>query len=180
MSWTDWLDNRIRTICSATCAATRAPKGVRLENRALTLPASKDLVIPFPNPPTWHDGGYINTANPTRVTVPTGLDGPHFVRAEVHWALNTGNSFSTAFRDGTCFVSKIILNGNASANPLDSLSVAAPVATGYTTQQSIIWEPDLAAGDFLELHVAWHDAVAQAGILPSQLMIEAWLTVRRL
>ncbi len=176
MPWRTWLENRIRTICAATCV----PKGVKLEHRGLPLPNSKELVIPFPNPPLWHDGGYLDPAFPTRVTVPAGLDGPHFVHAEVQWSLNTGNSFTTGFRDGTSFVFQIILNGNAATSPSDSRTADAPVATAYTTHQTIVWESDLNSGDTIELHAAWHDSVTQPGILPTQLRIEAWLTVRRL
>lgn len=171
-----WLDNRIRRICRKTCG----PKGVKLENRVIILPDSKELVVPFPNEPLWHTGGYISPGHPTRVKIPAGFEGRYHVLAAVEWALRTDTPFTIPIRDGSSFVSQIIVNGDAANSPSDPRTVDAPVSTGHSTTQTIVWETKLTADDFLELHVAWHDSEMPYDMPANQLKIEAWLTVRKL
>ena len=174
MSWTDWLDNRIRTISAATCTA----KGVKLKNRNVPLPDGNVIVVPFPDDPLWHEGDYVSPDHPTRVTIPGGLEGRYHVLAEIHWRFNISEMFSIDFRDKSYFIAMIVLNGDPENSPHDPRSVGAPVALARTTTQTIVWETSLAAGDFLELSARWKNSQIETSPFP--LVVEAWLTVRRL
>jgi hypothetical protein len=174
MSWSTWLDNRIRTICKKTCS----PRGVKLESGDKPLPSTSPFVVPFQDPPLWHTGGYFNPASPTRVTVQPGSEGRYHVIAAVHWSFMFPQPFDENFRKSSCFVSWIERNGSTSTSPRDATAVDAPVVHGQVTTQLIVVETDLSANDFLELKVLWRDQ--GAGVPPSQIKLEAWLTVRRL
>jgi hypothetical protein len=175
MSWRTWLDNRIRSISSNVCA----PKGVKVENRLYTLPAAHEpFAIPFEDPPLWHDGGFLDPAHPTRVTVPAGLSGRYHLIAAVRWRDQDEQQFSVDFSEGCFFVAWIAVNGDTGHSPRDSGTVDAPAAYASVTTQQTVLETALDVGDYIELQVRWHDAAT--GYPVENFRIEAWLTARRL
>ena len=155
-------------------------RGVTVESGGFFLPGSDETIVEFSDPPSWENGDFFTVGEPTRVTVPPKLKGRYLAHAVVHWSEKMDGTFSTTFRDGSYFFSRIMKNGDTSNNPREARTTAAPIATASMTPQRILWETNLRVGDYLELEVCWHvsDPAARAEI--TGLKLEAWLTLRRL
>jgi hypothetical protein len=134
----------------------------------------------------WDSDAYYSSGEPGRITIPNNLEGRYLAHATVMWSRGTSQPFTLAQRDGTghpsgYFTAVIVANNNV-PSPRENLSVAAVVANAIRTSQSVSWETDLAAGDYLELHLCqW--VIGIDGSLPppsDTLIAEANITVRRL
>jgi hypothetical protein len=155
-------------------------RGATVENTYVVLPATGETIVQFSDPPVWENGNFFTAGAPTRLKVPPDLAGRHIVHAVVHWYLKNDGTFTTAFRDGSYFLSRLMKNGDASHNPREARSTAAPVATASMTSQSILWETNLVAGDYCELKVCWYVSDPSLKVPDNDLRLETWLTLRRL
>ena len=120
----------------------------------------------------WDTDGFFDAGQPDRVTIPEGFEGRYFIHVALQWyRVLPGVKFSVAERDGGFFYAFLAKNG-VHGSPLEgSRTTTAPVVTAKHTTQKLMWEGELAAGDFVEL------VVRQS--VTGSIFAHAWLTLRR-
>ena len=119
----------------------------------------------------WDTDGFFDAGQPDRVTIPEGFEGRYFIHVALRWYRIPETKYTVAERDAGFFYSFLAKNG-VYGSPLEgSRTTTAPVVTATSTTQNILWEGDLAAGDFVELRV--RQSVA------GSIFADAWLTMRR-
>ena len=120
----------------------------------------------------WDTDGFFDAGQPDRVTIPEGFEGRYFIHVTLQWyRASPGVIFTVAERDAGFFYAFLAKNGVYGSPLGGSRTTTAPVVKAKYTTQNILWEGELAAGDFVELRV-------RQGVAGS-IFTDAWLTMRR-
>ena len=121
------------------------------------VPADEKTAIPFQHV-DWDSDEYFDDQEPTRLTVPQGLEGRYFIQVAIRWH-NTEEAPGppdVEIRDSHhyAFVS---LNGSENAVCTNARSTANKVGYGATgTTQHFTFDQNLRDGDFVEVRL-WQD-----------------------
>jgi len=159
------IDDLMMALSTWCCHAP----GARISHGAISVPQETQTKLNLGHVVDWDTDGFFDAGQPGRLTIPDGFQGRYFVHATLSWYRILGTPWTVAERDGGFFNACLAKNG---VGPLDgSRSNAAPVVTAKHTTQRILWEGELAAGDFVELN-AWQE-------VDDEVVVDAWLTLRR-
>lgn len=151
-----------------------------------TTPPPRVLSLDFGPAARWDSDTFYSSAEPSRITIPNNLAGRYRAQAMIMWSRGAGGTFTVIQRDGNgpnsgYFSAAIVANGST-PSPRENLSVAAVVANATRTTHSLVWETDLASGDYLELSVVQNVIGVDTSLPPHSdvLTVEANITVTRL
>ena len=179
-----WLDNKIRSVCDQVCgemfSAQMMIRGVDHQGSGVIAPdAPGATTLDFGDTPTWDSNGFFNINQRSKITVPDGLDGRYFITVTLRWYPHSG-VFKIAERDGGRFYAELATNANPAGYFPRTRCSAAPVVTSPKTIQHLLWEGPLAAGHFVQIRVRNSVHVKDDGGYSVNVMVNAWLTMRRL
>ena len=160
-----------------TNAGICVPRGVTLYGQFQMLLNIDSMTAIFQDPPLWDSDQFFNPANLERVTIPDGLDGRYFVHASIQWVTPPNANFTAVQSSGGYFYAELQKTG-ASLRPRAGASTAAPVATARRTSQIVVWETELAASDFIELHLNQYVAGVDPNVVFGAFGLEIHLTAR--
>ena len=112
-----------------------------------------------------------------RALAPDGLDGRYFIHASIQWQMSPNLVFTAVQSSGGYFYAELRKNG-ISPRPRAGTSTAAPVPTATRTSQIVVWETELAASDFIELHLNQYVAGVDPNVVLGAFGLEIHLTAR--
>ncbi len=159
------IDDLIMALSTWCCQAP----GARVSRGQNSVPQGSQSTLNLDQIVEWDTDGFFDAGQPSRLTIPAGFEGRYLVHVMLSWYRIMGTPWTVAERDGGFFNACLAKNG---VGPLDgSRSNAAPVVMAKHTTQRILWEGELAAGDFVELN-AWQEVA-------DEVVVDAWLTLRR-
>jgi hypothetical protein len=146
--------------------------GVDLQADASPMPdPNATTTLSFQSPAKWDSDGFFNPAQPSRVTIPSGLRGRYSVRLTIRWSLALG-AFTINDRDNGFFYAELATDADPDGRFQETRISVAPVANSTKTVLQVCWDGLLAPGNHIGANVQYD--------LPRPAMLNAWLTMHRL
>ena len=156
--------------------------GVDLKGFTLLTPGADHFTaVEFNHPPEWQSDIFFDGNDKTKITIPKRHAGRYYLCATIRWERSDDNEFQIPDRDSCCFLAYLTKNGDTIEHHLeDSHMSAAPIVKATKTVVNLLWEGHLRKGHFIKLFIGQNGTINDDTDMPVSLMVNVWLTLRRL